>query len=212
LKKHPTGPEANHAKALKALALYRTNRDEEAYELCLELKSVTPPIEEDHILRTIGVLLKAMRKYSDLTQFYENICAVQPKLEKNWRKLFFCYVREGDFKKQQNTAMKMSALYRNDEYVWWVVANLMFSGSFEAEPSTIHPFAMTYPLLAPPPSLLSIPADDNEQYVLRAMSQPRLQTVALAEKMMEKSFADSSFNNLTPQKVLLFIDALQAQV
>lgn len=114
LKKHP---KSDHLKALKALALTRAQKFEEAIALCEEVL-VTKPTDEG----TINALMHALRhlgRYADLVKLFEDAFKQQPDNDELGRQAFFANVRSGNWKAAQLLASRLNKQFHNDRYVFW---------------------------------------------------------------------------------------------
>lgn len=116
LKKHPKN---DHLKALKALALTRAQKFEEAIVICEEVLT-TKPIDDG----TINALMHALRhlgRFADLIKLFEDAFKQQPDNDEFGRQAFFANVRAGNWKAAQLLANKLNKQFRNDRYVFWGV-------------------------------------------------------------------------------------------
>ncbi|KAH9063337.1 N-acetyltransferase B complex non catalytic subunit-domain-containing protein [Lactarius vividus] len=114
LKKHPKN---EHLKALKALALTRAQKFEEAIALCEEVLA-TKPTDEG----TINALMHALRllgRYADLVKLFEDAFKQQPDNDELGRQAFFANVRAGNWKAAQLLANRLNKQFHNDRYVFW---------------------------------------------------------------------------------------------
>ncbi|KAF8274920.1 actin cytoskeleton organization protein [Lactarius quietus] len=116
LKKHPKN---DHLKvqALKALALTRAQKFEEAIALCEEVLA-TKPTDEG----TINALMHALRhlgRYGDLVKLFDDAFKQQPDNDELGRQAFFANVRAGNWKAAQLLANRLNKQFHNDRYVFW---------------------------------------------------------------------------------------------
>ncbi|KAL0143185.1 N-acetyltransferase B complex non catalytic subunit-domain-containing protein [Mucor lusitanicus] len=124
LKKSPDWP---LAKALKALVLVRTGKDEEAFELCEQVKKVIPT--DEATLQAVTMALKELGKHSVIVELYENAANQQPKNEEFGNHWFMAMVRNNDFKGQQAAAVKLHRVFKQNKYLFWAIMSLALQGS-----------------------------------------------------------------------------------
>ncbi|GMH32631.1 hypothetical protein BSKO_00465 [Bryopsis sp. KO-2023] len=110
-------------KTLKAVALDRGGKGEEAFQICEEVRSTVPT--DDHILHTLCIVYRSTGNLHCLTQAYAAACEKEPKNFELLQGLFGCYVREGIHAKQQQVAMKIYKHLGSEKYLWWVVVSLL---------------------------------------------------------------------------------------
>ncbi|KAH9996784.1 actin cytoskeleton organization protein [Russula vinacea] len=106
LKKHPKN---DHLKALKALALTRAQKFEEAIVLCEEVLA-TKPIDDG----TINALMHALRhlgRFADLVKLFEEAFKQQPDNDEFGRQL--------SLRMCVRLANKLNKQFRNDRYAFW---------------------------------------------------------------------------------------------
>ncbi|KAG2212015.1 hypothetical protein INT46_001275 [Mucor plumbeus] len=124
LKKSPDWP---LVKALKALVLVRTGKDDEAFELCEQVKKVIPT--DEATLQAITMALKELGKHSVIVELYENAANQQPKNEEFGNHWFMAMVRNNDFKGQQAAAVKLHRVFKQNKYLFWAIMSLALQGS-----------------------------------------------------------------------------------
>ncbi|KAI8976468.1 N-acetyltransferase B complex non catalytic subunit-domain-containing protein [Pilobolus umbonatus] len=123
LKKNPDWP---LVKALKALALTRSGKEEEATELCQQIKKVIPT--DDATLQATTMALKELGKHSIIVEFYEAAANSQPKNEEFANHWFMAMVRNNDFKGQQAAAVKLHRQFKQNKYLFWAIMSLALQG------------------------------------------------------------------------------------
>ncbi|KAI0256800.1 actin cytoskeleton organization protein [Lactifluus subvellereus] len=114
LKKHP---KSDHLKALKALALTRAQKFEEAIALCEGVLAKKPTDEG-----TINALMHALRhlgRFADLVKLFEDAFKQQPDNEELGRQAFFANVRAGNWKAAQLIANRLNKQFHSNRYVFW---------------------------------------------------------------------------------------------
>ncbi|KAI8642749.1 N-acetyltransferase B complex non catalytic subunit-domain-containing protein [Parasitella parasitica] len=124
LKKSPDWP---LAKALKALVLVRTGKDDESFEICEQVKKTIPT--DDATLQALTMSLKELGKHSVIVELYENAANQQPKNEEFGNHWFMAMVRSNDFKGQQAAAVKLHRTFKQNKYLFWAIMSLALQGS-----------------------------------------------------------------------------------
>eukprot|EP00795_Rhopilema_esculentum_P015119 gene15119-6303_t len=121
------------AKALKALALLRSNRLPECLELQEELKRIN--VWDDSILQCMTMTYKEMQKPEEIATIYELAVAQHKNNEEFLSHLFMAYVRIGNNLKQQKTAMSLHKSFplKNPYYFWAVMSIYMQALTSEDE-------------------------------------------------------------------------------
>ncbi|KAI9304004.1 N-acetyltransferase B complex non catalytic subunit-domain-containing protein [Cunninghamella echinulata] len=113
-------------KALKAIILLRTGKEEEAKELCIEVKKGIPT--DDTTLQTLTIAYKELGLNNQIVELYENIYNLQPKNEEFGVQWFMAMVRINDFKGQQQAAVKLQRVFKKDKYLFWAIMSLALQG------------------------------------------------------------------------------------
>ncbi|CAO3630245.1 unnamed protein product [Cunninghamella blakesleeana] len=113
-------------KALKAIILLRTGKEEEAKELCLEVKKGIPT--DEATLQAITIAYKELGLNDQVVELYENIFNLQPKNEEFGVQWFMAMVRNKDFKGQQQAAVKLQRVFKKDKYLFWAIMSLALQG------------------------------------------------------------------------------------
>ncbi|KAI9310584.1 N-acetyltransferase B complex non catalytic subunit-domain-containing protein [Dichotomocladium elegans] len=127
LKKNPDWP---LVKALKALVLVRTDKDNEAAELCVQVKKTIPT--DQATLLALTLAYQELGQNSAIVELYENAANQQPKNEEFANKWFMAMVRNGDHKGQQAAALKLHRTFKNDKYLFWAIMSLALQGKTSA--------------------------------------------------------------------------------
>jgi hypothetical protein len=116
------------AKALKCLALVRTGRKAESDELLDKL--LNENTTDENALSIIMQYCKETQQLHKIVTFYENaanLCAANKpgssEHEEILSSLFFAYVRNRDFAKQQQVAMKLYKQTNKMMYTYWNAAS-----------------------------------------------------------------------------------------
>ncbi|KAI0006129.1 actin cytoskeleton organization protein [Russula compacta] len=114
LKKHPKN---DHLKALKALALTRAQKFEEAIVLCEEVLATKPT--DDGTINALMHALRHLGRFADLVKLFEDAFKQQPDNDEFGRQAFFANVRAGNWKAAQLLANRLNKQFHNDRYVFW---------------------------------------------------------------------------------------------
>ncbi|XP_078600401.1 N-alpha-acetyltransferase 25, NatB auxiliary subunit-like [Branchiostoma floridae x Branchiostoma japonicum] len=111
------------AKALKAIALLRSSRRQEALLLAAEVAS-QEPIEEA-TLQALTICYREMERGDLVARIYENAVKKVPQSEEFLSHLFMAYVRLGEYKKQQQTGMALYKVAPKNPYYFWSVMSIV---------------------------------------------------------------------------------------
>ncbi|PNW76761.1 hypothetical protein CHLRE_11g475050v5 [Chlamydomonas reinhardtii] len=133
-------PENELIKVLKAIGLDRSGKREEANQIVDEVVATTPIDEQ--VLRLAAMVLRGSGRLAAITSMYEAAAAAAAAHGPGQAELaqvllndvFGAHVRESNFVKQQQVAMKLSkasgpaagaAGVSSERYSWWVVLSLL---------------------------------------------------------------------------------------
>ncbi|KAF5281675.1 hypothetical protein FQR65_LT14605 [Abscondita terminalis] len=130
LKKTPNSP---CAKALKALSLLRMGREAECVSL-LDSLSDDNPID-DATLQAMTLCYRELQQQEQICTLYENAVKADPSNEEFHTQLFMSYVRIGDFKLQQQSALNLYKLKPKNPYYCWAVMSVVQQANREKESS-----------------------------------------------------------------------------
>ena len=114
-------------RALKAVALERMGRAEEATALAREEAAAVvkaPPID-DTVLSTLMIVFRAVGLVDEGGAMYEAAFQAEPDNTELAAKLFASHLRAEQYAKAQSLAMKMFKRPKGDEYVYWAVSCLV---------------------------------------------------------------------------------------
>uniref|UniRef100_A0A914ULN6 N-terminal acetyltransferase B complex subunit NAA25 homolog n=1 Tax=Plectus sambesii TaxID=2011161 RepID=A0A914ULN6_9BILA len=125
LKKHAG---THCAKALKALALVRSERQDEAWTLIDELEELDIAWD-DNTLQALTHCFKELAAPARIAQLYEVACKRQPKNEQLLTHLFMAYVRTRDYKQQQKTAMALFKEFPKNPYYFWHIMSIVMQAN-----------------------------------------------------------------------------------
>ncbi|KAJ8681185.1 hypothetical protein QAD02_016972 [Eretmocerus hayati] len=120
LKKHPDN---QCARVLKALALLRLGKDDECSTIIEKVRSETPC--EDSTLQAMSICYREIHQPDKICEVYEAASKADPNNEELLSHLFMSYVRLGDFKKQQQTALALYKLVPKNPYYFWAVMSIV---------------------------------------------------------------------------------------
>ncbi|KAF5377028.1 hypothetical protein D9757_007708 [Collybiopsis confluens] len=116
LKKHPKNA---LVQALKALALVRSQKVEEALALCDEVLESKPA--DDSTLNAMMHVLRGLGRHKDMVTMYEAAYKKQPANEELGAQTFFANVRASNWKSAQLLASKMYKQFQEERYLYWSV-------------------------------------------------------------------------------------------
>lgn len=109
---------------LKAHCLERTDKTDEALEICRSVQKRKPT--DDTLLNTMNLVFKLAGCEHEMLPTFEHACAhVDPPNEELFSSLFFAYARRGEFLKQQQTALKMFKAFGGVKYMSWASLSMM---------------------------------------------------------------------------------------
>jgi len=112
-----------HTKALKAIALEKVGHREEAVELCREIKSSVPV--DENLLSTTSITFHAVGLHSEATQMYQAAAERMPTHPDLQIELFYCFLREYDFMKQQQQASKLFKMLGQNKFLFWSAVSML---------------------------------------------------------------------------------------
>eukprot|EP00879_Flechtneria_rotunda_P031357 GHRR01034248.1.p1 GENE.GHRR01034248.1~~GHRR01034248.1.p1 ORF type:complete len:433 (+),score=157.77 GHRR01034248.1:1526-2824(+) len=115
-------PDVQLFKALKAVALERADKMQEALQLTEEVLAAAPP--DDHTLNMLLLVLKPANRIAELLPAYQAACAKASQNEELLQGLFACNVRCFNFQEQQAVAVKLNKLRPSEQYQWWMVDSM----------------------------------------------------------------------------------------
>ncbi|KAK4877771.1 hypothetical protein RN001_010277 [Aquatica leii] len=124
-------PNSLCAKALKALSLLRMGRDCECVSL-LEALGEDNPVD-DATLQAMTLCYRELQQQDQICTLYENAVKSDPNNEEFHTQLFMSYVRIGDFKLQQQSALNLYKLKPKNPYYCWAVMSVVQQATREKE-------------------------------------------------------------------------------
>ncbi|XP_029676321.1 N-alpha-acetyltransferase 25, NatB auxiliary subunit [Formica exsecta] len=116
LKKHPSN---QCARVLKALALLRLGKEDECQIIMDKVRSEVPC--EDSTLQAMTICYREIHQPDKISEVYEAAAKADPNNEELLTHLFMSYVRLGDYKKQQQTALNLYKMKPKNPYYFWAV-------------------------------------------------------------------------------------------
>ncbi|KAG0255713.1 N-alpha-acetyltransferase 25, NatB auxiliary subunit [Actinomortierella ambigua] len=119
-------PDLHVAKALKAAALERTGRMQEALDVCQELQWIKPT--DEATLRTLSMVLRSCGKNEPLVKLYENASKVHPTNENFAVQWFMAHARLLDLKGQQMAALALNKNFKKSNYMFWAIMSITLQG------------------------------------------------------------------------------------
>ena len=139
LDKKPTNAQL---RILKALALVRSGRKEEALALSRELKGEKEVQRDETLLNNLAIVFREGGSAAEATACFEAALANDPGNEELALCLFGAYVRERNFLKLQQQAQKMAKQFGRDAYAVWAIVATSLQVSARAHmhlmPVTAH--------------------------------------------------------------------------
>ncbi|KAJ3156703.1 N-alpha-acetyltransferase 25, NatB auxiliary subunit [Geranomyces michiganensis] len=110
-------------KALKAVALDRLGRDDEALDICDEIKRAKPT--DNAVLQYICMVYKEAKKSQDIIDVYTAAYSQVPRNEEIANHWFMALVRSDDRKQMQQAAMKIQKQFKdNARYLFWTIMTI----------------------------------------------------------------------------------------
>ncbi|KND04408.1 uncharacterized protein SPPG_00138 [Spizellomyces punctatus DAOM BR117] len=116
-------------KALKAVALDRMGREDEAFELCDEVKNAKPV--DEGILQAIMMVYRAHQKHADIIAVYESAYMQAPKNEELANHWFMALTRADDRKSMQQGAMKLQKQFKDNRYLFWTIMTVWLQAKLD---------------------------------------------------------------------------------
>ncbi|XP_024531557.1 N-terminal acetyltransferase B complex auxiliary subunit NAA25 isoform X2 [Selaginella moellendorffii] len=117
--KHPDAP---YVVVLKALVLERLGKPDEALALCRQAKDMQPI--DDMTLKALQLVYHRLGLLEESTLAYENACSKDPGNMELLISFFNCHVRQCNYVKQQQVAMKIYKHTGEEKYLFWAVCSI----------------------------------------------------------------------------------------
>ncbi|KAH9946109.1 N-acetyltransferase B complex non catalytic subunit-domain-containing protein [Epithele typhae] len=156
LKKQPTN---QLVKALKTLALVRSQKVEEALIFCDEILASKP--SDDATLSAMMHVLRGLGRHLDMVTMYEDAYKQQPGNEEMGQQTFFANARIGNWKAAQQIATKLHKQFQEDLYLYWCVMSTYLQAKDPATPANLRAvlFKLAHRLLSQSPNISYYNAD-----------------------------------------------------
>ncbi|CAD6234182.1 GSCOCG00007626001-RA-CDS [Cotesia congregata] len=116
-------PDNQCARVLKALALLRLGKEDKCQDIMDKVRSEVPC--DDSTLQAMSICYKEIHQPDKIREVYEAAAKADPNNEDLLTHLFMSYVRLGDFKKQQQTALALYKLKPKNPYYFWAVMSVV---------------------------------------------------------------------------------------
>ncbi|CAH2229462.1 jg20847 [Pararge aegeria aegeria] len=126
-------PSLQAARALKALAMFRLGKGLEAHAVLQALADEKP--SDDTTLQAMTILYRESQQFMKVCELYEAAVKAEPTSEELHSHLFMSYVRVGDYRAQQRSAMALYKIAPKNPYYFWVVMSVVLQAK-TAEDST----------------------------------------------------------------------------
>lgn len=121
---------------LRAHCLERTGKVDEALALCRAVQQRRPT--EETLLNTMYLVFRLSGCEHEMLPTFEDACArVSPPSEELYLSLFGAYVRQGDFLRQQQTALKMFKEFGGLKYMSWAALSMVLQVQHGGAPAKI---------------------------------------------------------------------------
>lgn len=133
-------PSLQAARALKALALYRLGRAQEAEAVLDALVEEKP--SDDTTLQAMTMSFRESQQLHKVCTIYENAVKIDTTNEELHSHLFMSYVRVGDFRSQQRAAMAIYKFAPKNPYYFWAVMSIVLQAK-ETEDTTKRNILLT---------------------------------------------------------------------
>ncbi|THH20680.1 hypothetical protein EW146_g718 [Bondarzewia mesenterica] len=133
LKKYPQN---DLLKALKALALVRSQKVEESLVLCDEVLAAKPT--DDSTLTAMMHVLRGLGRHADTVAMFEEAFKRQPLNEDLGMQTFFANIRTGNWKAGQQLATKLNKQFHEDRYVYWGVMCAVLQANDPSTPANMR--------------------------------------------------------------------------
>lgn len=187
-------PNLQCARVLKCLALLRLGKESDSMEQLELIRSECPT--EEATLQLMTVCYREIHKPNLICSLYESANQKDPGNEEILTNLFLSYVRIGDFKRQQSTAMSLFKVKSKNQYYFWNIISLLIQTADNL--SDIMPYFTSSSYYLKDYSNKPPPIENEKDFYLR-----------LAEKMVEKHVSKKKIE--TDQEVLIYLIILEMQ-
>lgn len=110
-------------KVLKALALLRLGKEDECHELLEEVSREVPI--DDQTLQAMQICYRETQQPHKICEMYDAAAKKDPTNEEILTNLFMAHVRLGDYKQQQQTALRLYKAKPKNPYYFWAVMSVV---------------------------------------------------------------------------------------
>ncbi|KAJ3568563.1 hypothetical protein NP233_g5635 [Leucocoprinus birnbaumii] len=154
LKKYPQN---ELIKALKALALVRSQKIEESLVLCDEVLEAKPT--SDATLTAMMHVLRGLGRHKDMVKMFDEAYKQQPANEELAAQTFFANVRALQWKSAQLVATRMNKSFQDDRYLYWTIMSTLLQAEEHGTPAQMREILLKLAhrliLSSPTPSYIS---------------------------------------------------------
>ncbi|KAF8910991.1 actin cytoskeleton organization protein [Gymnopilus junonius] len=133
LKKHPKNV---LIKALKALALIRSQKVEESLVLCDEVLQSKPI--DDGILTAMMHVLRGLGRHNDMVTMFDEAYKQQPTNEDLGAQTFFANVRVSRWKSAHQIATRMYKQFQDERYLFWSIISAVLQAKDVSTPPNMR--------------------------------------------------------------------------
>ncbi|PPR03615.1 hypothetical protein CVT24_007731 [Panaeolus cyanescens] len=156
LKKYPTNI---LLKALKALALIRSQKVEESLVLCDEVLESKPT--HDGVLTAMMHVLRGLGRHNDMVTMFDEAFKKSPSNEELGCQTFFAHVRASHWKSAHLIATRMYKTFQDEKYLYWSVICAILQANDISTPPAMRPilFQLAHRLIQTSPNPSYISAD-----------------------------------------------------
>ncbi|CAG8532389.1 10869_t:CDS:10 [Paraglomus occultum] len=116
-------PDLLVVKALKALALEKTGKTDEAIELCAQIKALKPV--DEAVLQALSLVYRSADKQQAVVELYQTALKQKPNSEEFGYHWFIALVRIHDYRGQQQAALKLYKTFKSNRYYFWAVTSIL---------------------------------------------------------------------------------------
>ncbi|KAH7922099.1 hypothetical protein BV22DRAFT_1037860 [Leucogyrophana mollusca] len=150
-------PKNTLVKALKALALVRSQKVEESLAICDDVLAAKST--DDATLSAMMHVLRGLGRHTDMVMMFEDAYKQQPHNEELGAQTFFANVRTGNWKAAQQIATRMHKQFQEDRYLYWSVTGAILQANDPVTPpnmrTLLYKLAHRLVTSSPTPSYLS---------------------------------------------------------
>ncbi|KAG9012058.1 hypothetical protein FRB93_002201 [Tulasnella sp. JGI-2019a] len=126
-------PQHETIRALKSLALLRSNKIEESIKLCDEVLAGKPT--DESVLGVLSHVLKNLERTPDISTMFEEAYKKQPQNEELAVQTFMAMVRVGSWKTAQGVALRNYKNFKNTKYLFWSVMSAVLQAQNAGGPN-----------------------------------------------------------------------------